>query len=154
VFKQGSIILALLIGCCSAAVVQGKGLPSPVDDEKTTVTVYFATEHVPEGLKAGAKMHLLSVNGKTVIPSGKVSYSTSVVVPEVEVASVTPVEKPKDPEQAVKVELSVTKDQAAKIERFKAMLVTRVERKAGGGGAETKKKPITFRLMPIKEEKQ
>ena len=54
------------------------------------------------------------------------------VVQEVEVASITKVEKPKSPEEAIKVEVRATKEQAEKIERFKKQMVTTVVRTPGG----------------------
>jgi hypothetical protein len=144
--KIRPLVLALLAVGYGDAVAAARGA-----EETTTVEVYVATEHSPEGLKAGAKVNLLSVNGKTVIPNGKVHYRTSTLAADVEVASVTQVEKPNSPAEAVKVELKVTKDQAAKIEMAKAHRVTVVERSPDG--PKTEKRPLTFRLEPTKADK-
>jgi hypothetical protein len=142
-FKQSCAILILALVLNGAATGQ----------EKATIEVYFATEHVSESLKAGAQVDLKRVSGKTVTPNGKVTYSTDTLASNIEVASITIVEKPKSPEQAVKVELRVTKDQAAKIERAKTQLVTTMET-AADGRVESKKKPITFRLEQTKVTRQ
>jgi hypothetical protein len=115
--------------------------------------VYCAAEHVPDGLKPGARVDLMQVVGKTVTPSGKVSYSMSGLAQGIEVVSVTTVEKPKVPDQAVKVELRVTKFQAAVIERAKARLVTVIEA-TSGGQTKRERKPIPLRLEPTKAEKK
>ena len=73
--------------------------------------------------------------------------------PVLEVASIIPVDNPKSPEQAVRVQFSVTKEQAAKIETAKTRTVTYVER-TGDGKAEQKTKGLTFRLEPAKEIKK
>src|SRR5262249_40384561 len=80
----------------------------------------FASEHVPNGVKAGDRVDLVVVLSATTTKTGLASYSTRPVVQKVEVASVTKVEKPKTPEEAVKVELWLTKDDAARVERLKA----------------------------------
>jgi hypothetical protein len=142
-------MLALLAVCCGASVAQAQGQPDPAKApgaaEKATVEVYVATEHVPTGLKPGAAVDLKVVSGKTVAPTGRVSYNTTTLAPDAEVASVTPVEKPQALERAVRVELRVTKGQAAAIERAKARLVTSVET-TPGGRTKAEKKPVTFRL--------
>ena len=117
-------------------------------EETTTVEIYCASEHVPEGLKEGARVNLMMVVGKTATPAGKVSYSTKPVVKDIEVASVKQVDKPKEPDQAVKVELKVTTDQAAAIEKVKAQLVTTVT--TADGTTKSEKKPIPLRLEPTK----
>jgi hypothetical protein len=98
------MLLALLIGSGGAA-----GAPVTGADEKTTVEMYFGAEYLPEGLKPGAKVDLQVVKGKTATPTGIVSYSTFVLVTNIEVVSLTPMEKPPVPEQAFKVELRETK---------------------------------------------
>jgi hypothetical protein len=144
-------MLALLAVCCGATAARAQGQPDPAKApgaaEKATVEVYFAAEHVPAGLKAGAAVDLKVVNGKTVSPTGKVAYATTTLAPDAEVASVTPVEKPQTPERAVRVELRVTDGQAAAIERAKARLVT-VAQTTPGGRMTTEKRPVTFRLEP------
>jgi hypothetical protein len=91
-----SALTLLVIGSCTAG--------SRADD-KVNVEVWLATEHVPKDLKAGMMVDLSWVRGKTQTSGGVVSYSTSVVTRGCEVVSVTHVEKPKEPEQAVKVEI-------------------------------------------------
>jgi hypothetical protein len=126
------------------------GVTAQGADETTTVEVYCASEHVPNGLKAGARIDLVLVVGKSVTASGKVSYSTTGVAQDIEVVSVNAVEKPKAPEQAVKVELRVTKAQAAAIARSQARLVT-VTEATSDGQTRTERKPVPLRLEPTKE---
>jgi hypothetical protein len=137
----GLVFVAL---CSASGAAAGQGA-----EEKTKVEVAFAAEHVPADLKAGARVDLLRVDGKTA--AGRmVLYRTAVVVPNVEVASVTRAEKPKEPEQAVKVELLATKEQAALIEKAKRALVTVVENRPGAP-PETKRRPVTLRLEPANQ---
>jgi hypothetical protein len=149
-------MLVLLGVCCSGARAQEKAQPdpgkAPETAEKTTVEVYFATEHVPEGLKAGDRAGLQRVNGKTVTGTGLVSYAVAAVAPDVEIVSVTRPDKPESAEKAVKVVLRTTRVQAAAIERAKAQLVTTRET-TPGGGVKTEKKPVTFRLETAKPGK-
>jgi len=74
-------------------------------------------------------------------------------VPEATAVSVVNVEKPKSPEQAVKVQLQTTKEQAGLIERVKAQFVATYET-TGDGRAEMKKTPVTLRLEFPKPEKK
>jgi hypothetical protein len=141
--KQCAVALALLT-VCGAAVRA---------DETATVEVYCASEHVPGGLKAGTRVDLMRVDGKSVTPSGKVSYSTTGLAQDIEVVSVTAMEKPKVPERAVKVELRVTKAQAAVIERAKARLVT-VTEATSDGKTKTERRPVLLRLEPTKSERE
>jgi hypothetical protein len=62
------------------------------------------------------------------------------------------VEKPKTPEQTVKVEFRVTKDRAALIETAKLKVVSTVTTTSDGGTI-AEKRPLTFRLQltPRKE---
>jgi hypothetical protein len=143
-FKQCTVALALLTVC---------GVGSRGADKTTKVEVYCAAEHVPKGLKAGARVDLMQVVGKSVTRSGKVSYSTTGLAKDIDVVSVTKVKKPKVPEQAVKVGLRVSKAQAAVIERAKARLVTVTER-TSDGQTKTERKPIPLRLEPTKVKKK
>lgn len=142
--KQCTVALALLVVC---------GIAARGQDETTKVEVSCAAEHVPDGLKAGARVDLMQVVGKSVTSTGKVSYSTNGVAQDIEVVSVTKVEKPKVPDQAVKVELRVTKAQAVVIERVKARLVT-VTEATSDGQSKTVTKPVPLRLQPTKAEKK
>jgi hypothetical protein len=148
-FKQCTVALALL----TVWGVAVRGAPGPRADETTTVVVYFASEHVPVGLKAGTRVDLMRVEGKSVTPSGKVSYTTNGLAQDIEVVSVTTVEKPKVPEQAVKVELRVTKADAATIEKAKARLVT-VTEATSDGQTKTERRPVPLRLEPTKPGKK
>jgi hypothetical protein len=141
-FKQFSIALALVTVCGVAARA----------DETTTLDVYFATEHVPAGLKAGNRVDLMKVMGKTVTPAGKVSYTTNPLADNIEVVSVTMVPNPKTPEEAVKVELRVIKGQAAAIQTAMTKLVT-VTEATSDGKTKTVSKPIPLRLEPAKAQK-
>lgn len=116
-----------------------------IAQERIVVEIFLATEHVPAGLKAGATVDVKRVDGKSVTPAGIVSYTTSTLVSNIVVASITPVEHPKSPELAIKVELRVTKAQAVTIERTKTLLV-RVSETTPDGGVKTVKKPAPFRL--------
>jgi hypothetical protein len=140
-FRQCTLALALLAVC---------GLTAQGADETTKVEVYCASEHVPDGLKADARVDLMQVLGKTVTATGKVSYTMTGVAQDIEVVSVNSVEKPKTPEQAVKVELRVTKAQAGPIERAKARVVT-VTEATSDGQTKTEKKPVPLRLEPTQK---
>lgn len=118
-------------------------------DDNVTVEIFLAKEHVPNDLKKGDKVRVLRVNSKTATSTGIVSYSTGVVAADAIVASVKAEEKPPTPEQAFKVEVNVTKTQAAAIERVKKQLVT-VHETNGNGTVETKKVPVTMRLERMK----
>lgn len=144
--KFSSLLLAVLTLCVGGTVARA-------EEEKTTVEVFFAVEYVPAGLKPGARVDLQHVTGRSMTRDGKVALSTSVVTQDLEVVSVTPVEKPQSPQQAIKVTLTATKAQAAKIERFKTILVTAMER-LPNGQTETKKVPLTFCLELSKGEKK
>ena len=121
-------------------------------DDTITVEIYCATEHVPAGLKAGNHVDLFKVSGKTVTPAGKVSYTTNGMAQNIEVVSVTAVENPKTPEEAVKVELQVTKGLAAAIDKVKKQLVS-VTEATSDGQSKTQAKPIPFRLELTKAQK-
>jgi hypothetical protein len=142
--KPFCLTLLALALCCSSSSAQ---------PEKVKIEVPFATEHVPDGVKVGAKVNLTNVASK-ITAGAKTIYRTATIVPDVEVAAITKVEKPTTPEEAVKVEFLVTKEQADKIKMFKEKLVTRVERQPGQAPVSVKK-PLTFRIeIPKpKEEK-
>jgi hypothetical protein len=122
---------AIVVACAATA---GMGL---ADDKlppgTATVDVSLAKEHVPDGLKAGAHVDLDYVASMTKTPTGKVAYSTWGVTQDAVVVSVTEVEKPQTPEDGVKVELQVPKDQLTRIEQLKKRLVRVSERIPGGG---------------------
>jgi hypothetical protein len=122
-------------------------------DERVKVEIHLATEHVPKDLKAGTRVDLKMVKSKTVGPRGRTTYSTSPVAENVEVASVVQVEKPANPEGAVRVQLLVVKDKAEKIKKTRDHMVTVVERQKDGGVVR-KKKPITLRLELTKPVKK
>jgi hypothetical protein len=148
--KYFILSLVLLVICSGAAVAQDNSTWMFVTaaEDKVNVEVWLATEHVPADEKAGMVVDLSRVQGKTQTGTGLVSYSTAVVTRGCEVVSVLHADKPKEPEQAVKVELSVTKGQAKLIEAVKSRLVTVVE--SEGGKSETTRKPATLRLEPAK----
>jgi hypothetical protein len=128
-------LLAVAV-CLSASAAREK--PA---EPKTTVKVYLAAEHAPEGLKAGSRANLMMVTSSARTKGGKVSYSTKPLAPDVEVVSVKREKKPESPDKAVLVELKATKDQAAKIEKVKTTLVTIAE-----SGGTVRKAPIPLRL--------
>jgi hypothetical protein len=114
-------------------------------DDRVRVEVLLATEHVPKDLKAGTRVDLKMVMGKTVAPNGLTIYNTSLVAAAIEVASVALVEKPAAPEAAVRVHLLVAKDRAEKVEKTREHLVTVRERQADGSVL-SQKKPVILRL--------
>jgi hypothetical protein len=122
-------------------------------DDRVKVEVLLATEHVPKDLKAGTRVDLKMVTGKTVGPNGLTVYRASLVAADLEVASVTRVEKPATPEVAVRVQLLVAKDTAAKVEKTRDHIVTVVERQ-GDGSVVRKMIPVTLRLELPKADKK
>lgn len=151
-FNLRLVILAQL-AICTLDYAERAAVPTATAEEKTTIEVFFATEHVPAILKAGDLVDLRSVKAKNVTGTGRVTYVTSVVTEGIEIASITPVKEPKMPEEAVKVELRVTKSQAMTIEKAKAQLVRTVER-TPDGKFETRVKPLPFRLEPSKPDEK
>lgn len=147
-FKHSPLFLAFLT-ICFATFTPLPPASARGGDEKPVVEVNFATKHVPEGLKAGSKVDLISVNAETITRTGKAYYSTSTLIKNIEVISVTHVKKPKFPELAVKVKLRVTSRQAEIIEKAKTRVITTV-RNTPGGGTITEMRPITLRLQMIK----
>jgi hypothetical protein len=142
---------ALSLG--TLALLVAAGLAQDKVPERTKVEPSLAAEHVPNGLKAGTRVDLNMVTATTIRANGFVAYSTTALAPDVEVTSVTKLEKPKAPEEAVKVELLVTKEQAARIEKAKAQLVTVVER-VPGGKPKTTQKSVPLRLEVPKPDKK
>ena len=122
-------------------------------DDRVKVEVLLATEHLPKGLKAGTRVDLKMVTGKTVGPRNLTDYNTSPVAADLEVAEVTTVEKPANPEAAVRVQLLVGKDLAEKVKKIRDEVVSVVERK-GDGTVVRKMKPVTLRLELSKPEKK
>jgi hypothetical protein len=123
------------------------------EDDRVKVEVLLATEHVPEGLKAGTRVNLMMVTGKTVTPKGQVAYTTGAVALDIEIASVEKVDKPATPEAAVKVNLLMPKDTSAKVEKARDQMVMTFERQADGTIVR-KMKPITLRLELPKADKK
>lgn len=117
------------------------------------VEVLLATEHVPNDLKAGTRVDLNMVTGKTVGPNGLTAYRIQPVAADLEVASVKAVDKPATPEAAVRVQLLVAKDMAAKVEKTRDHMVTVVETQADGTVVR-KMKPVTLRLELPKPDKK
>jgi hypothetical protein len=144
-------VLIALIGLV-AMVGLGRAEDKKADD-RVKVEILLATEHLPDGLKEGTRVDLKMVTGKTVAPRGLTLYNTSLVAADVEVASVTTVEKPETPEAAVKVQLLVPKDLAEKVEKIRDKKVTVVESQ-GNGTVERKQKPVTLRLELPKSDKK
>jgi hypothetical protein len=139
---------AILVACATAGIVLADDKLPP---NAAKVEVKLAKEHVPDGLKAGDHVDLMFVASMTKTATGKVAYSTRGVTQNVVVTAVTEVDKPPRPEDAVKVELQVSKDQAAKIEQIKTRLV-RVSERIPGGGVQTVQKPVPLRLEIAKEK--
>jgi hypothetical protein len=102
----------------------------PPADSTVKVELTVAAEHVSKDLKAGAKVDLERVTAK--IGSGRsTDYPTTTIFRDLEVASVTTVEKPGDVGAAVTVELKVTGDQANRIKELKTEQAPYEERVAG-----------------------
>jgi DNA replicative helicase MCM subunit Mcm2 (Cdc46/Mcm family) len=141
--RQALMSLALAAACCPGAAASS---PGGADNRK--VEVALAAEHA-RGVRPGDRVDLLQVVGAVTTATGRTSYSTSTVVRGVEVASVQRAENPPDPARAVRVELLLTPEQAAKVERLKAARVEVAETRPGGA-RETVKRPVTFRLEPSK----
>src|SRR4051812_40747704 len=121
---------AALIFCAAAhgtGVAQDKTPPGTAK-----VEVMLAKEHVPDRLNAGDRVDLLIVVNSITSRTGKTAYSTKPVTPGAVVVSVKQTEKPNTPEEAVKVQLQVSKDQVAKIERIKSQFARVVETVPGG----------------------
>jgi hypothetical protein len=114
-------------------------------DDHVKVEIFLATEHVPKDVKAKTRVDLKMVTGKTVAPNGFTVYRASLVAANVEVASVTAVEKPVTPEGAMRVELLVDKGLASKIEKTRDHMVT-VRERLGNGTSVRNTKPVTLRL--------
>jgi hypothetical protein len=122
-------------------------------DDRVKVEILLATENVPKDLKAGARVDLKVVTGKTVTPRGVTSLSTMLVAADVEVASVKLLEKPDSPEAAVRVNLLVAKDLAAKVEKVRDTKVRVVEAQSDGTVVR-KMIPPTLRLeLPEADKK-
>jgi hypothetical protein len=121
-------------------------------EARVKVEVHLAAEHAPEAIKANTRADLVYVASTTKFGTGRVVHNTRPIARDVEVVSVKREKKPADPARAVLVELRVTKEQAAKIEKMKTLLVTVVE--SEGGKPVTKKRPVTLRLEPAKRAKE
>lgn len=135
----------LLVGIGVVAVL---GLAPAQDqnaDDRVKVEVTLATEHVPKELKAGARVDLKFVTGKNVSATGATVYTSQLWAANFEVASVTAVDKPASPEEAVRVQLFVAKDKAKGVESFRDTKIEVIERQADGS-AVRKKKPLILRL--------
>jgi hypothetical protein len=132
---------------CLASSAQEQGKAARVK-----VEIHLAAEHAPDSIKAGATADLKFVLS-SVKTKGKVMYRTKGLADGVEVVAVKRQEKPADPNKAVLVELRVTKEQAAKIEKAKVHTVTVVESEPGGKVVSTKR-PVPLRLEPVKAAKE
>jgi hypothetical protein len=137
-----------LVAMVGLALAQDK-----VADDRVKVEVLLATEHVPKGLKAGTRVDLKMVTGKTVGPNGLTVYTAPLVAADVEVASVALVDKPATLEAAVRVQLLVAKDVAGKVEKTRDHTVAVIERR-DDGSVERKMKPVTLRLELPKSDKK
>ncbi len=143
----------LLVGIGLVATVGFVPAQDRKVDDRVKVEVLLATEHVPQGLKAGTRVHLKMVTGKTVGPKRLTLYRTLLVAGDIEVASVALVEKPATPEAAVRVQLLVPKAMAGKVEQTRDHMVTVVERQ-GDGSVLRKRKLVTLRLEMPKPDKK
>jgi len=148
--------LALLAVGINASLAQDNAKPMPPKqasgEESAKVEVAFAIVHVPQALKAGMKVDLEHVTSAIITGTGEAIYNPIPVVAGLEVVSVTKMEKPADPEQAVKVELKGTKQQIDKVVAIKSRVVN-VSGKRPDGSFGPMQKPPTLRLELAKSEK-
>ena len=143
----------LLVGVGLVAAVGFVPAQDKKTDDRVKVDVLLATEHEHKGLRAGTRLDLKMVAGKTVGPNGLTIYNAPLVAADVEVASVELVDKPENSEAAVRVQLLVPKDLAGKVEKTRDRMVTVAERQADGS-VERKLKPVTLRLELPKPAKK
>lgn len=143
----------LLLVCIGFATLAGV-LPAQEQKviERVKVELFFATEHVPKNLKSGNLVDIKMVLGKTTGPRGITLYQTRLVAGNIEVASVTPLEQPQNPDEAVKVKLLVPKELIQKVEKIREQKVTVVETNPEGA-PETKTKSVPLRLEMTKPVK-
>ena len=101
----------LMIFCMtiSAAATQEK-----VEAAKVKVEVHLSAEHAPEAIKVKSRVDLVYVKSAIKTRTGKAKYMTAPLAKDAEVASIKREKNPADPAKAVRVELLVTKEQAAK----------------------------------------
>lgn len=143
-------LVAVNINPCVVSMQgQAHAIKFLVSEDTVTVELFFAKEHVPSDLKSGSHVHLLAVKGKSVTSTGKTTYMTSVLARNLEVESVTNIEKPKSEEAAVKVVFNVSKEIAIKIVKAKEQLVT-VYETSSDGQKKMEKRHLTFRLELMK----
>jgi len=145
---------SLLLSSAFVNAQEKKDVEKPKNAEpfdSTKVEVLFAKDQVPDDLKPGVKVDLRRVDSQTTTATGRVSIRSSVIVPGLEVVSVTKVDKPKAPDEAIKVELKGSKDQIEKVNKYKDQKVKVVER-APGGVPESKEKRIPLRLEKVPAE--
>lgn len=140
-------IVVALIGVLTLGRTGVQSASPQPGDERATVELNFAKQHVPEKLAAGDKLILHYVTSMARTRTGIETYSTVIVAKNVEAKEIKRTEKPDDPEKAVTVKLLVSADDAAKIERLKKAEVNVYE------NGTTKKKPLTWRLEPQVAEK-
>jgi hypothetical protein len=117
------------------------------------VEIHLSAEHAPEAVKANTRADLMYVVSSAKSKAGKVAYSTKRLFDDLEVVSVKREEKPANPDKAVLVELQVTKERAAKIEKLKTQEVLIAE-SVGKGKPTTKRRPVPLRLEPAKPAKE
>src|SRR5262249_43557863 len=139
----------LMIFCMtiSAAATEEK-----VEAAKVKVEVHLSAEHAPEAIKVKSRVDLVYVKSAIKTRTGKAKYMTAPLAKDAEVASIKREKNPADPAKAVRVELLVTKEQAARIEKMKKRVVTVVE--SEGGKAVTKKRPVPLRLELAKPKQK
>lgn len=125
----------------------------PAGNDFTKVSVSLAANQLPEDLKAGEKVDLFRITGQTVTRKGVASITTSLIAGNLEVISIKQVERPKEKDLPVEVELKVTKVQAESITRAKNAMVTVMET-GSDGKVETKKMPVPMRLERTKSGKK
>lgn len=142
--------VAVFVALTLAFQVNGKPVPkSPPaksgSEGLTVVEARFATDHVPIEMKPGSRVDLKQVVAMTLTATGKPKARTSDIVSNIEVVSVKRFDKPVEREQAIAVELRVTKDQAKSIEAVKSLRVKVLENIPGQPPMPAMR-PVTLRL--------
>jgi metal-dependent HD superfamily phosphatase/phosphodiesterase len=110
--------------------------------EPKSVELGFEAVHVPDTVKAGAKVKLVIVLAATKDAAGQTVHRTQDYLSGLKVAAVTRVEKPAKPEEAVKVKFEVSEEDAAKLDRLAKTVVAVVDTKTG----KTTMRPPVLRL--------
>lgn len=144
-------LLALVTLAALGSAVWAQEKKEQAGEETTKVS--FTTSQIPEDLKAGSVVNLVTITGRTVSANGLVSTNSSIIVPNLEVVAVKQLAKAQDKDQAVEVEFKTTRKQAQTIQKAKTTMVNIVE-SVPGGKPEMKKVPLPLKLEYVKPGKK